>query len=266
MRPAVAGVPAIDEARCFGCGHCGAICGPGAIESPSGEFVAWQAPDIGAADVKSFLSGRRSVRRYCDTPLSHGQIEELLSIAPYAPTASHAQDVQATVLTGKRVYELATEINDYYRWFERLLARRALWPLLWLTSARPYLSNHNKLDAIRRRARAFDRRHDWIFFGAPAVVVLSAPRSNAGFGRVNCVIAAERILQYASALGYGSCLIGHAEVALRNRPKIARSIALDPALEPQVVFTIGLPAVHYRRLPARSPLAVSWLPERETAS
>lgn len=266
MSVMASGVPAIDDSRCFGCGHCGALCGPGAIESASGEFVAWRSPDIDAADAKAFLSGRRSVRHYRDLPLSREQLEELLSVAPYAPTASHAQDVHATVLTGERVFELATEVNDYYRWFERLLARRVLWPLLWFTSARPYMKNPKKIEGIRRRARTFNRQNDWIFFGAPAVVVLSAPRRNASFGRVNCVIAAERILQYAAALGYGSCMIGYAEVALRNRPRIARSIALDPVLRPQAVFTLGQAAVQYRRLPARRPLSVSWLSERGTGS
>jgi nitroreductase len=157
------------------------------------------------------------------------------------------------------VFELATQVNAYYLSFETLLRRWYLWPLLWFTAARPYLKSPRKIAAIRTRAQRFDREHDWLFFRAPAVVVLSAPRKNRAFGRTNSVIAAERMMQYAFALGLGSCWIGYAEVALQRRSAIAEWIGIGPDRCPQAVFTLGRPAVEYHRLPVRRPLSVRWV-------
>ncbi len=258
------------DASCIDCGHCGAVCAVGAVVSTSGEFLQWHAPDLDREAARSFLAGRRSIRRYLPEPLAPELVADLLSVASFAPTASHAQDVSACVVTGEQVFELAVLVNGYYAWLENLLGRSYLRPLLWFTAARPYLKNPRKIESVRARVKAFDRSHDWLFFGAPVVVVLSAPRKNAMFGRTNCVIAAERIMQYAFALGVGSCWIGYAEVALRRRLSIPEQLGIEATSAIHAVFTLGRPAVEYRRLPARAPLAPAaarlpgprhWLPE-----
>jgi nitroreductase/NAD-dependent dihydropyrimidine dehydrogenase PreA subunit len=258
MQPQADVGPHVDAERCIGCGHCGAVCSLGAVISEDGSFPEWQMPAINPESAKAFLAGRRSVRRYRSLPLDRAILAEVLSIGPYASTASNAQDVRARVLTGESVFELAGLVNDYYCWFDGLLQRRWLWPLLWFTAARPYIRDPRKLIAVRERLRRFDREHNWLFFNAPAVVVLTAPRKNTHFGRVNCVIAAERMMQYATALGLGSCMIGFAEVAMRRRKSIAQSIGVSAAEEPHVLFTLGYPAVQYRRLPARRAMPVEW--------
>lgn len=252
---AEAPLPTVND-HCIGCGHCGAVCPADAVRAPEGPFVPWRAPAISASDARAFLTGRRSVRRYRPTPISPEQLRELLSVAAFAPTASNSRDVSATLLTGERVFELAGAVNDYYSSFEKLLSQRLLWPLLWFTAARPYLKNPKKIASVRQKSRQFDRQHDWIFLGAPAVVVLSAPRKNRSFGHTNCVIAAERILQYAFALGLGSCWIGYAEVAMTRRRSIALAAGVPPDHETHAVFILGEPAVEFRRLPARSPIPI----------
>ena len=117
---------------CFGCGHCGAVCPTGSVRSTEGDYPPWRAPRIASDEAKALLTGRRSVRRYRPEPLERDLLEELLSVAPFAPTASNAQDVHATVVTGERVFELAAQVNDYYVSFEVLLRRWYLWPILCL--------------------------------------------------------------------------------------------------------------------------------------
>lgn len=250
----------LNPQRCIDCGHCGAVCSPGAIGSVHGTFPDWAAPELSAMQAKAFLAGRRSVRRYRSAALERETLAEVLSIGPYAPTASNAQDVQARVFTGDGVFELAKLVNDYYCWFDGLLKRRWLWPLLWFTAARPYLKDTRKLQGVRDKASHFDRDHDWIFFGAPAVVLLTAPRKHQNFGRVDCVIAADRMMQYAAALGLGSCMIGYAEMAFRRRRSLAQAVGIAVDEEPHVLFTLGLPATQYRRLPARRAMPVTWDP------
>lgn len=254
------GAPKVASECCIDCGHCGAVCAIGAISSKRGTFPEWKAPNLDADTAKQFLLGRRSVRRYRNTAIDGETVAELLSVGPYAPTASNAQDVTAMVLSGESVHGFATLVNDYYHWLVRLLGRRLLWPLLWFTALRPYLKNPGKIATVRERVRGFSRENDWIFFGAPVVIVLSAPRKNKLFGRANCYIAAERIMQYAAAQGLGSCYIGFADVAMSNRKSIAQELGLQADHVPQVVFTLGHPAVTYHRLPARRPMPVTWKP------
>jgi nitroreductase len=240
------------------CGHCGAVCSAGAIESNHGTFAPWTAPTLGADVAKAFLAGRRSIRHYREESIPRETLDELMSIAPYASTASNAQDVSATLLTQGDVFTFASLVNDYYRSIDRLLSLRVAWPLLWFTPLRTYLESPEKLARARERIRNFSRRSDWLFFGAPAVVVLSAPSKHELFGRVNCTIVAERIMQYAAALGLGSCYIGYADVAMRRRRSIADEIGIASELGPCAVFTLGYPAVTYRRLPARRPMPLAW--------
>jgi len=248
----------IDES-CIACGHCGAVCVVGAVRSLEGEFPRWQAPAIGRDAARAFLAGRRSVRCFKPVEIERELLADVVGIAAYAPTASNAQDVSATIVTGDRVFELASLVNDYYRWLESLLKRWYLWPVLWFTAARGYLKRPAHVATIRERVQRFDRDHDWLFFGAPAVVVLSAPRRHRMFGRTNCTIAAERVMQYAAAVGLGSCWIGFAEVAIERRRSIAQAMGIPEHLRPHAVFVLGQPAVEYRRLPARRPLPVSWV-------
>lgn len=256
-----ADVPAVDAKFCMGCGHCGAVCELGAIRSELGEFPTWQAPYVSPEAVKQLLSGRRSVRRYRQTPVDAGILADVLSVGPYAPTASNDQDIAATVLIAEAVHCLGALVNDYYRSLLKLLDCRPLWPLLWWTELRPYLRNERKLARVRERVLGFSREYDWLFFGAPAVVLLTAPRRHQMFGRINGTIAAERMMNYASVLGLGSCHIGYADVAMRRRRKIVDRIGLPQGHVPVAVFTLGYPASKYCRLPARATMPASVMPQ-----
>jgi nitroreductase/NAD-dependent dihydropyrimidine dehydrogenase PreA subunit len=251
-------VPVFISNGCIRCGHCGAVCPLGAITSADGVFTPWTKPSISPEEARAFLTGRRSVRHYREAKIPQEVLVELMGIASYASTASNAQDVSATVLTGDEVYRLGSLVNDYYASLIRLLSYRFLKPFLLLTPLQTYIRNPEKLARVRERVQNFSREKDWLFFRAPAVVVLSAPRKNTLFGRINCTIAAERIMQYAAALGIGSCYIGFADVAIRRQPKIAQSIGIDPKLVPFALFTLGYPTVQYRNLPARRPVPVTW--------
>lgn len=252
------GPPVLTPDVCIDCGHCCAVCVPGAIRSSLGDAPEWPDPRWDPSDAKAFLTGRRSSRHYRARALDRATILEVISVGPYAPTASNAQDVDATVFTGPEVKRLGTLVNGFYGSLDRLLSRKVLRPILWFTSARAYLRSPKRLAVLRDRVRQFQAGHDWLFFDAPAVVVLSAPARNVLFGRVNCVIAAERMMQYAAALELGSCMIGYAEVALRRRPSLARGAGIAPDRVPQVVFTLGIPVTRFTRLPPRRPVPVTW--------
>jgi nitroreductase len=200
------------------------------------------------------------MRRYRSKPVDAAMLSDVLDVARFAPSASNARDVHLTIFAGKQVFALAQAINGYYVSLARMLGNRWLWPLLYFTEARPYLTKPEKLKAIRDRAQRFDETHDWLFFSAPTVVVLSAPKRHARFGGTNCVIAAERMMQFASALDLGSCYVGYAEVALRRKESLAMRVGLPKDDVVHSVFILGHPAIEYRRLPARAPLPARFDP------
>lgn len=252
-------VPTIDAEVCIGCGHCGAVCTPGAVRAAAGEFLPWRSPDLSPERVKALLVGRRSVRRYQPTPLAPAQVAEVLSVAAWSATATNSRDVAAIVVRGERLRRLGDAVNDFYARLARWLDQPILRPLLWLTPARAYVRNPRKLARVRARIVEYGRGRDWLFFDAPTVVVLTAARRNRRFGRVNAAIAAEQIQLYAASQGLGSCWIGYAEVALRACRAAREDLAIGRDREVHCVLTLGHPAVTYRRLPARAPLPTSWL-------
>lgn len=95
-------IPVLIPNGCIGCGHCGSVCPVGAITSTDGVFTPWTKPALAAEDVKSFLAGRRSVRRYRKAKIPQEILIELVGITSYAATASNAQDVSATVTDQRR--------------------------------------------------------------------------------------------------------------------------------------------------------------------
>ncbi|MBN2194606.1 MAG: nitroreductase family protein [Polyangiaceae bacterium] len=250
---------AIDPAVCIGCGHCGVVCTHDAVRAEVGEFPPWTPPPLEPAAVRALLVGRRSVRRYRAERVPPEIIADLLSLGSYSPTASNARDVQAIVVTGDRLQTLARAVNAYYAGLARLLETWYLRPLLWLTAARPYLKHPRKLAQLSQRVAAFSPGHDWLFFDAPAVVVLTTPRRHRRFGRANAIIAAEEMQIYAASQGLGTCWIGYAEVAMRRRRVVRVVAGIEPDREANAVFTLGRPALAFRRLPARAPLPVAWL-------
>jgi nitroreductase len=213
---------------------------------------------MSAVEVRRLLTGRRSVRHYRSGGLDHDLLQDVLSVGSYSATASNARDVEAIVLQGQPLLAVATAVNDYYARLVRWLENPWLRGLLWLTPVRPYLKQPKMLAHMRDCVRSFGPGHDWVFFDAPAVVVLTTPRRNRRFGRVNATIAAEQMQTYAASLGLGSCWIGYAEVVLKASRATAELAGVARDREPQAVFTLGRPSVSFQRLPPRAPFPVVW--------
>ncbi len=251
----------IDPAHCIACGHCGIVCNYNAVRSEAGAFAPWAPSDLDPEAVRALLVGQRSIRRYRPEPVDPALIAEILAVADHAATASNARDVAAIVLRGERVRAVAAEVNAYYAGLLRLLDCPLVRLLLWLTPVRAYLRNPEKIARVREHVADFSQGQDWLFFDAPAVVILTTPRRHRQFGRVNATIAGDQQRLYATARGLGGCWIGYAEVGLRGRRAAREAAGIPPDREAQVVFTLGHPAVGYRRLPARAPLPVTWLGE-----
>ena len=249
----------IDHNSCIRCSHCAAVCPPGAVRSDAGSFPGWRDPHLESALVRDFLCGKRSVRRYRPEPIPRTVLDDIIQVGSLTATASNAQDWQAVVVTGQAVREVAAELFAFYLPLVRLASHPLVKPFLRFTDLRGYAKRKGMFERYEQRLLEFEKGDDPFLFHASAVVILTFPRRNRRYGRVNCVLAGQAMMYYAQALGIGSCMIGFMETALNLRGKLRRKVGLPRSRKPGLVFTLGVSDVAYRRLPLRGPLPVSYL-------
>lgn len=247
----------IEGRRCIRCSHCAAVCPVDAVGSDAGRFAAWEAPRLPPDSVAALIRGKRSVRRYHPRAVDPGLVEEILLTGSLAASASNAQDSVATVLTGEALGHCHEGVRALFGRAAGLLKNPLVRLLLLATEARRYVVDPYVLESLNLLVRSRMGGADRIFFSAPMVVVLSAPRRNARFGKTDCVLAGAHMMLHAESLGLASCMVGFAELALNLRPRLRRGLGVPTGHRVNLVFTLGHPAVGYRRLPLRKPLVPS---------
>jgi nitroreductase/NAD-dependent dihydropyrimidine dehydrogenase PreA subunit len=245
----------IEQEACIRCGHCAAVCPADAVRCDDGPFTPWRDPGLAPGLVAALLQGKRSVRRYTSRPVEDSLLEELLLTGSLAATASNTQDCAATVLTGEDLDRCREGLRSLYEWFGNLLANPVVRLLLRFTEARRYADNPRALQVVTELGQSRAGGADRLFFNAPVVVVLSAPRRNKRHGAVDCALAGAHMMLHAESMGLGSCMVGFAETALNLSARLRRGIRVPDGHLVNLVFTLGHPAVRFHRLPRRKPLA-----------
>jgi len=264
----------IDEDRCIRCSHCGIVCPVGAISTNEGPFLPWRDPKLTKDRLRAHLVGKRSVRQYRSDPVPREVWEEVLHVGSLTSTAQNAQNWHATILRSDSVKEVGERIMDYYRTLARWALNPLMRPVLYLTAARSYIPS---LKRYRRYIEEYfglakqgvptptipmqavpTAGRDRLFFHAPGVLILSAPKKDRHLGLTNCVLAGQAMMYYAQSLGLGSCIIGYAEIALNRMKSLRRELEIPPSDKVGLVFTLGYPAVRYEALPFRAPMPVRY--------
>ena len=125
------------------------------------------------------IKNRRSARRYAPQPLAQEHLDAILEAAVWAPSAHNDQGWHFTVVRNKELIDALSE---------DIKAALVNSPLEWAA-------------AMGRNA------HFHVFYGAPAVVVVSG-RKDALSPLVDCSAAIQNMLLAAESVGAGSCWIG----------------------------------------------------------
>src|SRR4030042_3350381 len=90
-------MPGTDE-FCMRCGHCVAVCPTGSLTHK--EMLAEQTPlvekslDVSFKQCAQLIKSRRSIRNFQDKAVPKEEIERIIDVARYAPTATNSQDVR----------------------------------------------------------------------------------------------------------------------------------------------------------------------------
>jgi nitroreductase/NAD-dependent dihydropyrimidine dehydrogenase PreA subunit len=254
----------ISFVACIGCGHCLAICPNGAVSCEDiGYEGGFEVPDEVAAtpaQLLGLIKQRRTVRRYLPEPVSHEQLELVLQAARYVPTGANAQPQQFLILTDDAAKaNLRDAIMDYYRGYGEVMAdKEHPERLAAYGNAGMGEMHEHVLAAVPSFVKNVETGRDRLFFEAPAVIIIHAPK-NEVTPREACDYAAFAITLMAHAQGLGTCITAYASMALQALPELARETGIPEGNEVYAVVVIGHPAEEYQMVPPRKPAQVEWV-------
>jgi nitroreductase len=231
---------------CYLCGHCVAVCPEDALAI------------AGAENLADFLRLRRSLRAYKKKAVPKEVVETLLAAARCAPTGANAQSLQYVIVQDRQTLDELTRLCiDTYR--EDLEAAR---DEAALASMDPAKAAALKTEATYAEAvvSAYDEEEeDPIFYRAPGLVVIHAPRELTVTPVEDSTLAAYAMMLMAETLGVGTCFIAMFYWKADRSKAIRKVLGISPEDGIYMAFTFGYPAVRFRRLVERKPPPVRWM-------
>ena len=258
-----------DPALCLSCGHCAAVCPADAVQFSEGTDQFLPVParrEIPPAAVLfRLLRRRRSLRVYQDRSVEQAKLKMLIEAGRYAPTGSNRQACEYVVMSGRKALdrictaairelqrqgkEIQEAIDRHHRLKKPLpeeLASRQILPSVW-----------------ERMAQQWKEGVDQLFYHAPALVLVHMKKNTASTPEIDAAIASTQMVLLAETLGLGTCYNGFFIRAVESSEDLKKISGVPPEDRALVAFTVGYPAVEFRRFVARNPAKVTWLGEFE---
>jgi nitroreductase/NAD-dependent dihydropyrimidine dehydrogenase PreA subunit len=227
--------PNIDPERmkfCIECGHCVAICDSNAIsinDNSCGDCIEIQNR-TSFNILSNLIQTRRSIRNYKDDIIPREDIEKLIQLTKWMPTAKNQCPVNWTVIHNPaKVYKLAEMVVKFF-------------------------DENNILPEI---VAAWGQGLDIINRGAPHLV-LCHTKENAMMPVVDSTIAMTAFDLAASSMDLGTCWAGFFMMALKDDPKIAKECGIPDDEDIHTAIMLGKPKFNYKNIPNREPLNISW--------
>jgi len=246
----------IDLCNC--CSHCIAVCPCDAIshdhlkkEQISGVNRKNLNPDV----YRDIVISRRSTRQFKNEPVPREIIERIIDVAGYAPTASNNQNVGYIVITDKRlIEETAGKIFALGKFIYNKTKKGIGRLFVNLTG----LSKNRYLRVMNyAQEQNSQNGRDFVLHNAPVMILIHAPKIP--FASENCNIAATTIINYAHALGLGTCFVGIMSMALRFSGGLRKKLGVPENRKVYAGLVMGYPAYRYANTVSRKKPEVQWL-------
>jgi nitroreductase/NAD-dependent dihydropyrimidine dehydrogenase PreA subunit len=229
---------------CNICGHCIAICPENAMITKDLDdiesFPGIDSPEtiVESEKLLQLLRAKRSVRRYKNKKVPKELLEKVFEAMRYAPSASNARKWRYVIVSDD---EKIKAIN-----YEIAKANYA------------YMGFQSPEQALAY----FKSTGNTIFYNAPHLIVLYyrvVEKSTVMVGlRANDAgIALTYGMLEAESLGLGTCWIGLVQGAVPMNKEILNILGIKGMV--LGAFTLGYPAVKYRRTVPRPPLKIKGL-------
>lgn len=218
------------QKRCIRCFHCSAACPTKAVNcaSRSGEalYPRWEGSAL-----ENLVAGRRSVRRFQESPPSRALLQRAFDAAAYAPSAKNRRICRWSVLYGK----------------DRTDAAAAL-ALKWAVE-------HRVDPALTAMARS---GKNLVTCGAPCVVVCHAPAEAAAM--LDGAIAMTTLELLLCEAGLGTCWAGYFARLAQAAPPLRAYLALPEGDEVLCALMVGnRDEGGYPNLPPRESAQLNWI-------
>lgn len=175
------------------------------------------------------IKERRSIRKYKDKKIEEDKILDLINAGITAPSASDRQPWHFVVIEDPDTIGKLSE-RAKKRFKEEGMHEKY-----------PYIVDTDK---------------DTIFFEAPLLIILTAPRENK-WRHVDCGIAAENMMLAAYGLGLGSCYIGFA-CLLDEEEKTRKELEIPEDHEIVAPLVFGYPDQQIEK-PEREAKILKWI-------
>ena len=255
---------------CFACGHCMAVCPAAAVTVPilsdtrhwfktfslDSSWLPWGETNVNG--LVRLMMSRRSCRHYTDQPVDHEQILDLIKIATTAPSGRNVQPWAFTVIVSREeMVRFGQKIAGFYEHLNRVSEKVWLRTLLkWCGKPQLAMYYEQYHDRIAQGIKEWKQDgRDRIFHHAPAGIVVSC-RQDAPCPSEDALLATQNLLLGAHAMGLGTCLIGFAVTAIRQKPSLRQILAIPGDEIVYSFIALGHPAINYHSCPGRKPITI----------
>jgi len=232
---------------CIACGHCVAVCPTAAIDNKlaplKNQKPRDKANDITSKQAEEFLRSRRSIRWFKDKTPSNEEIEKVLDIARYAPTARNTQGISYLVVKDKKILsEITRVIVDFMEEFTKKLEDPSA-----------IIQAQNRIEKYRKHKK------DIVLLGAP-VLILALSNKNNRFKKNSSDLAMLYAQLYAPTIGLGTCWAGIFEAAASSGYEpLMKMLNISDEKEITAATMLGYPQYEHQRLVDRNPAVIEWL-------
>lgn len=218
------------ENRCMKCQHCLAICPVGALsilgKNPENSEPVQQH---NSDDILNLIKTRRSYRHYKKENLNPEIMAKLKNMLNWVPTGINNHGLHFSFIDD---IEVMNDFRDY--------TNKKLIDML----SKPIISNAFK--KFERYKKAILKGDDFVFRGAPHMVVVSAP-IDAPCKDVDPMIALSYFELYAQSLGVGTVWCGVAYGVLRLFPELCKQLEIPETHKVSYVMLFGPADIKYHR-------------------
>jgi len=232
-------VPEAVAGGCLECQHCLAVCPAGAISifglKPENSLSLLDGAIPSYRQMKAFVRGRRSVRRFSDEDVPDALIDELMADLAHAPTGCNDRDLTFSVVASRKAMgELREKI------IKSIEAKQKSGEVLgkFIECAVAAYRNNGK---------------DMLFRGAPHLLVVS-PGKKATCSHEDTILATAYFELLAQSAGLGTTWCGVIKFVADVVPEIRELLGLAPNTYFYAIM-FGKPAVCYARTVQRDSMA-----------
>ncbi len=163
-------------------------------------------------EILRVIKNRRSIRQFKTEQIKKEDLETILEMAVYAPSAGNRQPWHFTVIQRK---ELIDELSE---------------------AAKEML----KKDGQSPYSRMAENESFHIYYHAPTVIIVSGSLQG-GFAQADCAAATQNILLAAEALGLGSCWVNLVMPAFKGEPgeELIKKLGIPEGYRPLYSIALG---------------------------